>query len=173
MTDKSFKLHAACVGRSYKLPFTRNLIKLSKGGDRVGFLFKSMSSLHDKYINNSSNRKFYWSCSSVYQTAANFLQFSIPTSYSNQQLLKLSYLLRIIEVVRRAKSIGKMNPFAFLLQIQSRRHLPKNSNRFEFVGLFAVLQVECPCDLLLKTLCVNCSWDKSLRPVLRVKSSGD
>ena len=50
----------------------------------------------------------------LYQTAANFLQFSIPTSYNNQQLCQLSYLLRIIEVARTAKSIEKtVNPLRF------------------------------------------------------------
>ena len=43
------------------------------------------------------------------QTAANLLKDaisdSIPTSCSNQHLLRLTYLVRMIEVVRKAKSV--------------------------------------------------------------------
>ena len=45
-----------------------------------------------------------------YQTAVNLLKdaisHSIPTSCNNQHLLRLSYLVRMIEVGRIAKSIG-------------------------------------------------------------------
>ena len=127
----------------------------------------------------------------LYQTAANFLQFSIPTSYNNQQLCQLSYLLRIIEVARTAKSIEKMNPLRFpaackkslgLAQIfkpvwirgTSRRDLsprPVAGTRPPFWVRRPWIFGTSPCDLFLKTFCVNCSWDKSLRPVLSGKLS--
>ena len=55
----------------------------------------------------------------LYQTAANLLKDTvsdpIPTCYNRQHLLRLSYLVRMIEVVRIAKSIKQMSPLGFLL----------------------------------------------------------
>ena len=81
----------------------------------------------------------------LYQTAANFLQFSIPTSYNNQQLCQLSYLLKIIEVARTAKSIEKMNPLRFPAACKKSLGLAQVFKPVEFVGLVAWI---CPRDLL-------------------------
>ena len=52
---------------------------------------------------------------------------------------------------------------------ENQPFLPQNQfHEFKLDGIFG----KSPCDLFLKTLSVNCSWDKSVRPVLRVNYSG-
>ena len=86
----------------------RNLIKI----DRLGYQLKYMSNKNvcmTTEHNNFLTRVISKADALLYQTAANLLKVTIsdstPTSCNNQHLLQLSYLVRMNEFVRIAKSI--------------------------------------------------------------------
>ena len=93
--------HPAVVNRIYykSQPVSnRNLIKLvAQDISRSTCLINCMTTEHNNFLTVISKEGAL-----QYQTAANF---PIPTSCNNQQLLRLSYLVRMIEVGRMAKSI--------------------------------------------------------------------
>ena len=68
----------------------------------------------------------------MYQTSASLLRDTvsdpIPTSCNNQQLLRLSYLIEMLKVVRIAKKIKKMSRFGFLLSVKITEDLEVQPN---------------------------------------------
>ena len=75
----------------------------------------------------------------MYQTTASVLRDTvsdpIPTNCNNQHLLRLSYLIGMLKVVRIAKKIKKMSRFGFLLSVKIYRRPGSSAEFFTKINL--------------------------------------